>query len=49
MGFRRADKQRLDGVVGPDHKRLMLHYGFPPFSVNECGKVGGASRREIGA
>jgi polyribonucleotide nucleotidyltransferase len=43
-----ADKQKLDHIVGPLTKRFMLHYGFPPFSVNECGKVGGASRREVG-
>lgn len=42
------DAQRLDGLVGPTSKRLMLHYGFPPFSVNETGKVGQLSRREIG-
>jgi polyribonucleotide nucleotidyltransferase len=42
------DAQRLDSLVGPSSKRLMLHYGFPPFSVNETGKVGSLSRREIG-
>ncbi len=26
----------------------MLHYNFPPFSVGECGRMGGAGRREIG-
>src|SRR5204862_5655571 len=25
-----------------------LHYNFPPFSVGETGRTGGASRREIG-
>jgi polyribonucleotide nucleotidyltransferase len=42
------DAQRLDALVGPPSKRLMLHYSFPPFSVNEVGKVGSLSRREIG-
>jgi polyribonucleotide nucleotidyltransferase len=26
----------------------MLHYNFPPFSVGETGRLGGAGRREIG-
>ncbi|KAK3272309.1 hypothetical protein CYMTET_19388 [Cymbomonas tetramitiformis] len=42
------DAQQLEAVVGPPTKRFMLHYGFPPFSVNEVGKVGGIGRREIG-
>ncbi|PYL37634.1 MAG: polyribonucleotide nucleotidyltransferase [Verrucomicrobia bacterium] len=29
-------------------KRFILHYNFPPFSVGETGRTGGASRREIG-
>lgn len=29
-------------------KRFMLHYNFPPFSVGETGRVGGANRRMIG-
>ena len=33
------DAQRLDSLVGPQSKNLMVHYGFPPFSVNETGKV----------
>ena len=27
---------------------FLLHYNFPPFSVGETGRFGGASRREIG-
>ncbi|HCS24005.1 MAG TPA: polyribonucleotide nucleotidyltransferase, partial [Rhodospirillaceae bacterium] len=27
---------------------FMLHYNFPPFSVGEAGRMGGAGRREIG-
>src|SRR5438046_10266869 len=26
----------------------MLHYNFPPFSVGETGRLGGAGRRDIG-
>ena len=26
----------------------MLHYNFPPFSVNEVGRMGSTGRREIG-
>jgi polyribonucleotide nucleotidyltransferase len=33
---------------GPDTKRFMLHYNFPPFSVGETGRFGGQNRREIG-
>lgn len=29
-------------------KRFMHHYVFPPFSVGEVGRLGGAGRREIG-
>lgn len=34
--------------IGPDFKRLMLHYSFPSFSINETPRRGGLSRREIG-
>ncbi len=43
-----SDAQRLDALEGESHKRFMLHYNFPPFSVGEVGRVGGAGRREIG-
>src|SRR5438067_12090934 len=33
---------------GEQSKRFILHYNFPPFSVGETGRTGGASRREIG-
>jgi polyribonucleotide nucleotidyltransferase len=42
------DAQRLDSIVGPDLKRFMVHYSFPPFSVNEVGRLGGLNRREVG-
>ncbi|XP_078429186.1 polyribonucleotide nucleotidyltransferase isoform X2 [Wolffia australiana] len=43
-----GDAQRLDHIVGPPTKRFMLHYSFPPFSINEVGKRGGLNRREVG-
>ncbi|GAB4244597.1 MAG: polyribonucleotide nucleotidyltransferase [Candidatus Methylacidiphilales bacterium] len=43
------EAQELDGITGGDvSKRFILHYNFPPFSVNETGRVGGLNRREIG-
>lgn len=43
-----GDAQRLESVVGPSSKRFMLHYSFPPFSINEVGKRAGLNRREVG-
>ena len=43
-----ADAQRMDNLEGEAEKRFMLHYHFPPFSVGETGRTGGAGRREIG-
>jgi polyribonucleotide nucleotidyltransferase len=42
------DAQRLDSLVGIDRKRFMVHYSFPPFSINEVGRTGGLNRREVG-
>ena len=42
------DAQRQDDVEAGEDKRFMLHYFFPPSSVGETGRTGGASRREIG-
>ncbi|XP_010248546.1 PREDICTED: polyribonucleotide nucleotidyltransferase 2, mitochondrial isoform X2 [Nelumbo nucifera] len=42
------DAQRLVSLVGPPTKRFMLHYSFPPFSINEVGKRVGLNRREVG-
>ncbi len=33
---------------GEEHKRFMLHYNFPQFSVGETGRYGAPGRREIG-
>ncbi len=38
----------IDDLAGLTHKKFMLHYNFPPFSVGEAGRMGGQSRREIG-
>ncbi|GAB4849227.1 Polyribonucleotide nucleotidyltransferase 2, mitochondrial [Ancistrocladus abbreviatus] len=43
-----GDAQRLESLVGPSTKRFMLHYSFPPFSINEVGKRVGLNRREVG-
>ncbi len=43
-----SDIQKLDNIEGEASKRFMLHYHFPPFSVGETGRTGGAGRREIG-
>ena len=43
-----GDAQRLDTLSPVDSKRYMHHYNFPPFSVGETGRMGGAGRREIG-
>nr|XP_024369524.1 polyribonucleotide nucleotidyltransferase 2, mitochondrial-like [Physcomitrium patens]XP_024369531.1 polyribonucleotide nucleotidyltransferase 2, mitochondrial-like [Physcomitrium patens] len=42
------DAQRLDSLVGVDRKRFMVHYSFPPFSINEVGRTVGLNRREVG-
>jgi polyribonucleotide nucleotidyltransferase len=43
------EAQNIDAYTGGDpSKRFILHYNFPPFSVGETGRFGGASRREIG-
>ena len=43
------EKQFFDNYAGgEDSKRFFLHYNFPPFSVGECGRMGGINRREIG-
>ncbi len=42
------EQQMIDAITGKYDERFMLHYNFPPFSVGECGRTGGASRREIG-
>ena len=42
------DEQMIDGLEGTSKSKFLLHYNFPPFSVGEVGRMGGAGRREIG-
>jgi polyribonucleotide nucleotidyltransferase len=42
------DEQYVDSLDGTYKAKFMLHYNFPPFSVGEVGRMGGAGRREIG-
>ena len=42
------DEQYVDALGGTYKERFMLHYNFPPYSVGETGRMGGAGRREIG-
>jgi polyribonucleotide nucleotidyltransferase len=42
------DEQYVDALGGTTKERFMLHYNFPPYSVGETGRMGGAGRREIG-
>jgi polyribonucleotide nucleotidyltransferase len=43
------DMQDIDNYGGGDtSKSFILHYNFPPYSVNETGRFGSPGRREIG-
>jgi polyribonucleotide nucleotidyltransferase len=42
------DEQIIDALEGEYRQNFMLHYNFPPYSVGETGRMGGAGRREIG-
>ena len=42
------DEQMIDSLAGEYKETFMLHYNFPPYSVGEAGRMGGAGRREIG-
>lgn len=44
------DAQTIDTIESHNDtkKNFMLHYNFPPSSVGETGRVGGANRRMIG-
>ena len=42
------DEQFIDGLGGTHKEKFLLHYNFPPYSVGETGRMGGAGRREIG-
>lgn len=42
------DAQIIDALEGSRKDPFMLHYNFPPYSVNETGRTGSPGRREIG-
>jgi len=42
------DAQIIDALEGTVKEPFMLHYNFPPYSVNETGRVGNPGRREVG-
>ncbi|MBX6722914.1 MAG: polyribonucleotide nucleotidyltransferase, partial [Dactylosporangium sp.] len=42
------DEQIIDALTGEYRESFMLHYNFPPYSVNETGRMGSPGRREIG-
>ncbi|HCX09850.1 MAG TPA: polyribonucleotide nucleotidyltransferase, partial [Hyphomonas sp.] len=42
------DEQIIDALHGNFRSNFLLHYNFPPYSVGETGRMGGAGRREIG-
>ena len=42
------DDQRIETLAGEISRTFMLHYNFPPFSVNETKPLRGPGRREIG-
>jgi polyribonucleotide nucleotidyltransferase len=42
------DEQRVETLMGNETRAFMLHYNFPAFSVGECRRAGGPSRRDIG-
>jgi polyribonucleotide nucleotidyltransferase len=42
------DEQIVDALTGEYREDFMLHYNFPPYSVNEAGRLGSPGRREIG-
>ena len=44
----RSDEQKVDGLMDDYYEAFMLHYNFPPWSVNETKMIRGPGRREIG-
>ncbi len=43
-----GDEQVIDALEGEYREHFLLHYNFPPYSVNETGRVGSPGRREVG-
>lgn len=44
----REDEQKIEAIAGDWWKTFILHYNFPPYSVNEVKMRLGPGRREIG-
>jgi polyribonucleotide nucleotidyltransferase len=45
----KSDTQGIDAITGgPEEKKFILHYNFPPYSTGEVGRLGNTGRREIG-
>ncbi len=42
------ESQLVESLGGVDYERFLLHYNFPPYSVNEIRALRGPGRREIG-
>lgn len=42
------DNSKVDKMNKEEFRYFFLHYNFPPFSVGECGRIGGVGRREVG-
>ena len=42
------DTQKIEALHADTQRRFILHYNFPPFSVNEVKFMRGPGRREIG-
>lgn len=42
------DEQIIDALTGEYREDFLLHYNFPPYSVNETGRMGSPGRREVG-
>jgi len=43
-----SDEQKIEGLMGEEYRRFLLHYNFPPFSVGEAKPLRSPGRREIG-
>jgi len=43
-----SDEQRLDFIMGEEHRSFLLHYNFPPYCVGEARPLRSPGRREIG-
>ena len=37
----------LDTLDGDKKEKFLLHYNFPPFSVNEVGRIGSTEEEKL--